>query len=103
MRRTKTTTYGQRGGEGPNTGRKAVTFAFTRPDGVEGKTRVFKNPPEGPEAFVILYPPHNGYDWHVGRVAESQGSFDEVLRNSNQPGNAFAAPPPVVVTCRRVG
>ena len=38
-RRFKTTTYGQRGGEGPNKGKKATTWKVELPDGTIAKKR----------------------------------------------------------------
>jgi hypothetical protein len=105
MRRIKTTTFGQRGGEGPNTGKKAVTFEFTRPDGVSGKTRVFKDIPSGDDAFVVLYPPHNGHGWHTGKVEASASAFDRIMtfaQEHNEKYPKYAGPMPVVVPCKRI-
>jgi hypothetical protein len=105
MWRWKETSFGQRGGMGPNTGKKAATFAYTRPDGVVGRTRVFKNAPEGEDAFVVLYPPHNGHDWLVGQVKAARGDFDDLMRDAARDRARWpqpSGPMPVVVPCRRV-
>lgn len=104
MRRAKLTTYGQRGGEGPNTGKRAVTFRFVRPDGVEARTRVFKNPPES-DGFVVLYPPYNSHGWLVGQVKARREDFDELLRSAEVDRRRWSdtAPLPVVVEATRLG
>lgn len=76
MRRGKTTTYGQRGGDGPNTGKRAATYEATLPDGTTLTKRVFKHArdpraplPEGACVAVIL-PPINSYAagvWVIGQ------------------------------------
>jgi hypothetical protein len=40
-RRYKETTYGQKGGEGPTRGKKAIVYTGTTPDGTPWKKRVF--------------------------------------------------------------
>lgn len=47
------TTYGQKGGEGPNTGKKAATYRFTMPDGTVAKKRSFKVDQE--TAYALVY------------------------------------------------
>lgn len=45
MRRrgSKETTYGQKGGEGPTRGKKAIIYTGTLPDGTPWKKRVFND------------------------------------------------------------
>jgi hypothetical protein len=106
FRRNRMTTYGQRGGEGPNTDKTAAVFSFIRPDGTTGTKRVFKDiPEESPVYNVLLYPPYNGYGWHTGRVATCSSAFAEVFRShaSVAATKRLDPPPmPVVVPARRV-
>lgn len=105
MRRGKNTTYGQRGGDGPNTGQKAVTFSFVRPDGETGKVRVFKDVPDGEDALVILYPPHNSHGWMTGRVEATQSAFDRIMEHAARDRErhpTYSGPMPVIVPCKRI-
>ncbi len=80
MRRSeKTTTYGQRGGDGPNTGKSAVTWTFTRPDGEIAVSRQFRDNPEGNNAFILCHPPHNGHGWMYSRAEATREDFDQRL------------------------
>ncbi len=70
--------YGQRGGDGPNTGKKAVTYVAVTPTGKVLTRRVFNNVPidtDGnplPACVAALLPPVNGYDWSIWFVAPSK-------------------------------
>lgn len=62
----KLTTYGQKGGEGPTRGKKAVTYIVTLPDGTTAQKRDF-NPPVSPVGYAYQ---HEGV-WHVAAIAEA--------------------------------
>lgn len=62
MRRT---TYGQKGGEGPNRGKKATTYIVTLPDGSTAQKRDF-NPPVNPAGYAYQ---HQGM-WYVAAISE---------------------------------
>jgi len=67
---TKETTYGQKGGEGPNKGRKATTYRAILPDGsVVEKKSFFES---GPTALMAIY--QHEEKWYVANVlaADSQ-------------------------------
>jgi len=59
------TTYGQRGGDGPNTGKKATTYIATLPDGIEVTKRDF-NPPAIPTGYAYQ---HEG-KWYLAAISE---------------------------------
>lgn len=64
-RRGKTTTYGEKGGEGPTRGKKATTYIVTFPDGTTMKKRDFF-PPVHPVGYAYC---HDG-KWYVAAVDE---------------------------------
>jgi hypothetical protein len=61
----RTTTYGQKGGEGPTRGKTAVTYVVTLPDGTTAKKRDF-NPPASPTGYAYQ---HDGI-WYVAGISE---------------------------------
>lgn len=52
-RSRRMTTYGQKNGESPNTGKKAATYRFTYPDGTTATKRSFKVDAE--TAYALVY------------------------------------------------
>ena len=65
MRRGKSTTYGEKGGEGPTRGKTATTYIATLPDGTEVSKRDF-NPPANPTGYAYQ---HDG-EWYLAAIAE---------------------------------
>jgi hypothetical protein len=61
------TTYGQKGGQGPTAGRKAVTYRATLPDGSVATKRSFHV--DSAEAHLGCYQ-HDG-KWYVSAVVAS--------------------------------
>ncbi len=94
MRRAKSTTYGQRGGEGPNTGRKAVTYQAPLPGGRTIRKRFYKGAPEALEAVAALLPPCNGYGWIFWTAADSREAMPDYVKRA---GDAVVFAP-----CQRV-
>lgn len=66
MRRGKTSTFGEKGGEGPTRGKKATIYVVTLPDGTTVKKRDF-NPPVDPVGYAYFH----GGRWYVAAVDES--------------------------------
>jgi hypothetical protein len=62
-------TYGQKGGEGPNRGKKATTYVVTLPDGTTATKRDF-NPPSNPAGYAYQ---HGGV-WYVAAISEPNDS-----------------------------
>lgn len=65
----KETTYGQRGGEGPNTGKSAVTYQCQGPDGKVWKKRCFKSWMQNP--VMCFYTDSHGVWWVAGVTDQS--------------------------------
>ncbi len=97
----QTKTFGQKGGEGPNTGKRAVTYEATAPDGTALKARFFRHPrkrdlplPVG-ACVAALLTPINGHPWRIWAVGQDRGDL---------PGYVFDFPEePTIVEARRVG
>lgn len=70
MRAIKTTTYGQKGGEGPNRGRKATTYTATAPDGTMLTKRSYQI--DAPTAYLGAYQ-HQGV-WHAAGIVDRLNS-----------------------------
>jgi hypothetical protein len=68
MAARRMTTYGQKDGEGPNTGKKASTYRFTMPDGTVTTKRSFKV--DSPVAYALVYQ-HQG-KWYVSAIKAEQ-------------------------------
>ena len=70
--------YGQKGGDGPNTGKKAVTYIAIAPTGKVLIRRVFNDVPVDADGqplkvcVAALLPPVNGHDWSIWFVAPSK-------------------------------
>lgn len=61
-------TYGRRGGDGPNTGKRKVTYAAVAPDGTRLRKGTFHN--NEPTAFMYIYR-HKG-TWHASAVRNKE-------------------------------
>lgn len=57
--------YGQKGGDGPTAGKKAVTFSVVLPDGTKQRKRSF-----GTNADPVAYAYQHDGSWHVAGIAE---------------------------------
>ncbi len=102
MRRGKTTTYGQKGGMGPNTGKTAVFFEAEAPSGKLLRKRFFRPDSEfggvWTDGVAALLPPINGYDWSIWAVHATQEGMPGYVRESKSvvyvPCRRITAPPP---------
>jgi hypothetical protein len=88
------TRYGQRGGDGPTRGKKAVTFTATTPGGLVLTKRFFNDvQADLVEGVAALLPPTNGYGWSLWTVAATEKAM---------PGYVKSSPEVVYVPCRRI-
>ena len=78
-RRQKSTTYGQKSGEGPTWGKKSATYEATLPDGQVVRKRsfyVFQD-----QAWLAIYQHDN--KWHVAGVCERLEDGKPVFRDGS--------------------
>lgn len=102
-------TFGQRGGEGANTGKKAVSFSCVAPDGTKLRRRFFGTSrqviPDGQVVVAALLPPYNGYGWIFWAVADKADALpDYVMRSMKKHADGCGVGPAVVtVEATRAG
>ena len=94
-RRKTVTTFGQRGGTGPNAGRKAVHFSAVAPDGTHLTHRSFQSESKMlPECGIAaLLPPYNGHTWLFWTVAASVETMPEFVKQAVQVGSTVVYVP----------
>ncbi len=106
MRRTKSTSYGQRGGDSPIAGRKAVTFVTTLPDGAELRGRFFKDVPDCAEGVAVVLPSWNGRKpllWVVRPTEADARAVSYVAAALRDRAKGGTGSPILFLPCKRVG
>jgi hypothetical protein len=80
--------YGQKGGDGPNTGKKAAVYLAQTPTGKVLRRRVFNNIPvdDAGQPLTVctaaLLAPHNGHDWSIWVVAASREMMPAYVKDA---------------------
>jgi len=94
------TTYGQKGGEGPNASKKAVNFTAVAPDGTKLTKRFFNGCALDVTHIGVaaLLPPHNGYGWSIWAVAINEEAMPYYVKDNFYTNTAQIA----FVPCQKV-
>jgi hypothetical protein len=81
--RPLTSFVGQSGGDGPNTGKQAVTFVAEAPDGTKLRRRFFNGVAiDLTHGIAALLPPTNGHPWSLWTVAASPETMPDYVQRA---------------------